>query len=340
MGYSPDGRRTRSRPPRGGAARARGSAVGCGARGVRGRARRGRDARRARRARPGAVVPGRRRRRGSPPASAPSRATCRPAAATTPRASASGSRTSTSSAAARRRPAAGWRAPSARVEGAGPATGRAGSPSSARGTPTSVEECAEHAERAMDIARDAGAGDLEVFALSLLGRSEVRAGRTEQEWSCSRRRWRPRRPGRVRNVHTLAEAYCNLIMACTSAGEWERADGVVRARRRVRPRARHDAAARRVPHDPRRRPGGHRPLAGRRAARSRARWRPTPATCPRMGAPTVATLAELRVRQGRLRRPSSCSAGREEHPSSLRALAQLRIAEGSRRWPRRCWNAA
>ena len=27
--------------------------------------------------------------------------------------------------------------------------------------------------------------------------------------------------GRVRDLHTLGEAYCNLIMACTSAGEWE-----------------------------------------------------------------------------------------------------------------------
>ena len=29
--------------------------------------------------------------------------------------------------------------------------------------------------------------------------------------------------GRVRNVHTLGEAYCNLITACANAGEWERA---------------------------------------------------------------------------------------------------------------------
>ena len=49
---------------------------------------------------------------------------------------------------------------------------------------------------------------------------------------------------------------------------------------------------------------------------------------PAMGAPTVATLAELRVRQGRLAEAEQLLAGREEHPSSLRALALLRIAEG------------
>jgi DNA-binding NarL/FixJ family response regulator len=49
---------------------------------------------------------------------------------------------------------------------------------------------------------------------------------------------------------------------------------------------------------------------------------------PWTGAPTVATLAELRVRQGRLAEAEQLLAGREVHPSSLRALAQLRIAEG------------
>jgi DNA-binding CsgD family transcriptional regulator len=49
---------------------------------------------------------------------------------------------------------------------------------------------------------------------------------------------------------------------------------------------------------------------------------------PEMDAPTVATLAALRVRQGRLTEAARLLAGREEQPESLRALALLRIAEG------------
>ena len=91
--------------------------------------------------------------------------------------------------------------------------------------------------------------------------------------------------GRVRNVHTLAEAYCNLIMACTSAGRLGAGDRVVRARRRVRPHARDRAAVRRLPDGPRRRAGRDRPLARGRARAARARSPRTRATCPEMGAP-------------------------------------------------------
>ena len=42
-----------------------------------------------------------------------------------------------------------------------------------------LEESAEHARRAMRIARESGAADLEAFALSLLGRAQVSAGRRD-----------------------------------------------------------------------------------------------------------------------------------------------------------------
>src|ERR1044072_5342387 len=44
----------------------------------------------------------------------------------------------------------------------------------------SVEECIEHTRRAMEIARETDADDLEVFALSQLGQAEVRAGRVAE----------------------------------------------------------------------------------------------------------------------------------------------------------------
>ena len=52
---------------------------------------------------------------------------------------------------------------------------------------------------------------------------------------------------------------------------------------------------------------------------------------PGMAAPTVATMAELRVRQGRLAEAEQLLAGRQEHPSALRALAHLRIAQDEAR---------
>jgi DNA-binding NarL/FixJ family response regulator len=190
----------------------------------------------------------------------------------------------------------------------------------------SMDECAGHARRAMAIARESDDGDLEVFALSLLGRAEVSAGRRREGMQLLEEAMAAASSGRVRNVHTLGEAYCNLIMACTNAGEWERAaewcelvDDFARE---------HDAtpllgACRTVHADvllaTGRWPEAERALETALAAHARY--------VPGMGAPTVAALAELRIRQGRLPEAEQLLAGREEHPSSLRALAQLRIAE-------------
>jgi tetratricopeptide (TPR) repeat protein len=86
-----------------------------------------------------------------------------------------------------------------------------------------AEECAGHARRAMVIARDCRAPDLEVFALSLLGRAAVGAGRRAEGMALLEEAMAAAAAGRVRNLHTLGEAYCNLVIACTAAGEWERA---------------------------------------------------------------------------------------------------------------------
>ena len=191
----------------------------------------------------------------------------------------------------------------------------------------SLDERAEHTRRAMAIARETGNADLEVYALSLLGLTEVNAGRPESGMQLLEEAMAAASAGQVRNLHTLAEAYCNLIMAATNAGDWERAAewcemvdefayehgtmpllGVCRtvhadvlvARGRW-PEAEH---------------------ALEEALDAHARY------IPEMGAPTVASMAELRVRQGRLADAEQLLAGREEHPASLGALAQLRIADG------------
>ena len=192
---------------------------------------------------------------------------------------------------------------------------------------TTPEECAEHARKAMRIGRDVKADDLEVFALSLLGRTEVSAGRLEEGMALLEEAMAAATAGRVRNVHTLAEAYCNLIIACTNAGEWDRAGEWCEA---VADFAREHGTmpllgACRTVHADVLVATGHWPEAEtalESALETHARY------VPSMGAPTVATMAELRVRQGRLAEAEQLLAGREEHPASLHALAELRIAEG------------
>ena len=172
-----------------------------------------------------------------------------------------------------------------------------------------------------------GNGDLEVFALSLLGLTEVSAGRLESGMQLLEEAMAAASAGRVRNVHTLAEAYCNLIMASTNAGDWERAaewcelvDDFAREHGTVPL-----LGACRTIHADVLLARGRWPEAEHAletALETHARF------IPEMGAPTVASMAELRVRQGRLAEAEQLLAGREEHPSSLCALAHLRIADG------------
>jgi DNA-binding NarL/FixJ family response regulator len=192
---------------------------------------------------------------------------------------------------------------------------------------TSLEEQVAHARRAVQIARSVRASDLEIFAVSVLGRAQVAAGRSDEGLRLLEEAMAGAAGGQVRNIHTLAEAYCNLIVASTDVGDWERAtewcelvDTFARA---------HEAAPLfgtcRSVHADVLFATGHWVEAERALETSlatHARY------VPEMGAPTVASLAELRVRQGRLSEAETLLAGREENPSSLRALALLRIAEG------------
>ena len=224
--------------------------------------------------------------------------------------------------------ARGWLARADRaVEGSGPCAGQGWVAVEQARHAETVEERAGHARRAMEIARQTSADDLEVFAVSVLGRAEVSAGRRDDGMRLLEEAMAAASAGRVRNVHTLAEAYCNLIAACTSAGDWERATEWCEL---VDEFAREHEAA---------------PLYG--ACRTihadvmlaRGRWEDAERALqsaldvharyvPQLAAPTVAALAELRVRQGRLAEAEQLLVGREEHPESLRALAHLRLAQG------------
>jgi DNA-binding CsgD family transcriptional regulator len=194
----------------------------------------------------------------------------------------------------------------------------------------SVEEAAEGARCAMEISRTARDGDLEVFALTLIGRSEISGGAFDEGMRKLEEAMAAATAGRIGSPHTLGEAYCNLIAACTSAGDWERASEWCEL---VNTYATGHAIM---------------PLVG--ACRTihadvlvaSGRWEDAETALEdaltahakvyeAMGGPALSALASLRVRQGRLAEAEQLLAGREEEPTSLLALAELRLAEGEPR---------
>ncbi len=100
-----------------------------------------------------------------------------------------------------------------------------------------VEDQIKHASRAMEIARETGAEDLEVFALSLLGRAEVSAGRRERGIGAARGGdgVRGRRPGAQR-PHAR-RGVLQPDHGLHQRGGMGARDGVVRIGRRVRAHA-------------------------------------------------------------------------------------------------------
>lgn len=183
------------------------------------------------------------------------------------------------------------------------------------------------ARRAMRIGRATGAADLEVFALSLLGRAVVTSGRRDEGLALLEEAMAAASSGRVRNVHTLAEAYCNLIEGCAAAGEWERGAEwceLVEDFARTHSTAPLFGACRTI-HADVLVATGHWPEAEtalQTALDTHARY------VPQMGEPAVASLVELRVRQGRLVEAARLLEAGPEQPGALRSAALLRLAEG------------
>jgi DNA-binding CsgD family transcriptional regulator len=191
-------------------------------------------------------------------------------------------------------------------------------------------ESLANAREALELGRACGDGDLEIFALSVLGQAEIAAGDFEEGLGRLEEAMAAATAGSIRNPHTLAEAYCNMIAATTSAGDWERATEWCElvdehaSSRAILPlygacRATHAevlAAAGRWD-------DAESALDAARAAHAHH--------YPEVGGPTAAALALLRVRQGRLVEARTLLASREEHPAALHALAELRLAEGEPR---------
>lgn len=191
---------------------------------------------------------------------------------------------------------------------------------------TQLEERTAHALRAVDIARRLHANDLAIFALSVVGRARVEAGHVEDGLLLLEEAMAGAAGGEVLNVHTLAEAYCNMIIASTSAGDWLRANEWCQ---HVDAFARKNAAAPlfgtcRGVHADVLFATGHWAEAERALDTSLVTLS---RHVPDLAEPSLASLAELRIRQGRLGEAESLLADRGEHPSALRVLAMLRLAQ-------------
>ena len=169
---------------------------------------------------------------------------------------------------------------------------------------------------ALELGRACADHDLEVFALSVLGQAEIAAGDFDHGLGHLEEAMAAATAGSIRNPHTLAEAYCNMIAATTSAGDWERASewcGLVdehASNRAILPlygacRATHAevlAATGRWE-------DAEQALEAARTAHA--------SHYPEVGGLTTAALALLRVRQGRLGDARKLLASREEHPCGV-----------------------
>ncbi|GAB4079452.1 helix-turn-helix transcriptional regulator [Modestobacter muralis] len=192
---------------------------------------------------------------------------------------------------------------------------------------TTVAERSRAATGALGVARATGDPDLEVLAISLLGRAEVQAGHPEPGMLLLEEAMAAATADRPWDVHTLGEAYCNLVLGCAMAGEWTRATEWcehVETYARTRSIAPLFGACR-TAHAELLLAGGR--WADAEVALQDALARQVP-DLPEISAATVASLAELRVQQGRLEDAERLLAGREEHPAALRALALLHLADG------------
>jgi DNA-binding CsgD family transcriptional regulator len=195
----------------------------------------------------------------------------------------------------------------------------------ARRSPSPVEGAAE-AGRALELARAHADGDLEVFALSVLGRADVAAGKAVDGFAKLDEAMAAATAGRVRNPHTLGEAYCNLIVASTAAGDWERASewcGHVDEFAAENGITVLFGVCRTIHADVLAASGrwqeAERALADALDAHGRG--------YPAMASATRSALALLRVRQGRLAEAEELLADRHEEAMWLHALAELRLAE-------------
>ena len=183
-----------------------------------------------------------------------------------------------------------------------------------------------HARKAIELAKRFDDGDLAIAGLSLVGLARVYAMRVDDGMACLDEAMAAASGGELDSFWTVADVYCNTLLACERAGDFERAEQWCRVIQEfsrkhgcqpmfpfchVTHAAILTATGRWADAD------GELVLAldafdtGHRAMRILA----------------LARLADLRLRQGRIEDARELLVGVEEHPLALRPAARLWILD-------------
>jgi DNA-binding NarL/FixJ family response regulator len=190
-----------------------------------------------------------------------------------------------------------------------------------------ADEIAALAQEAMEIGRRFGDADLELFALSVVGFAHVALGRTEDGMTQLDEAAAAATAGEIRNLITVGETYCSVLVACDVTGDVERAvqwSGFVDEFAR-----RHECVplfgvCRTIYADVLVALGRWEEAEEAVEAARNAHAR----THPPMAAPADALLAELRVRQGRVEDAERLLAPWADHPATRRARSLVALARG------------
>lgn len=183
------------------------------------------------------------------------------------------------------------------------------------------------AETAMQAGARFGDHDLEIVGMSLLGLAEVYACNVASGMARLDEAMAAASGGELSGFWSLADVYCNTLLACERVGDFERAEQWCRV---VHEFAKRYEAMPLFPFC-------H--VTYGTVLCATGRWQEAEATLVRavemfqtghraLGVIAIGRLADLRLRQGQLESAQQLLTGYEEHPLALRPMVRIRLAEG------------
>jgi DNA-binding CsgD family transcriptional regulator len=183
------------------------------------------------------------------------------------------------------------------------------------------------AESAMDAGARFDDHDLEIVGMSLLGLAEVYACNVESGMAHLDEAMAAASGGELSGFTSLADVYCNMLLACERVGDFERAEQWCRV---VNEFARRYEAMPLFPFC-------H--VTYGTVLSATGRWREAEAALVQavemfktghraLGVIAIGRLADLRLKQGQLESAQVLLAGYEENPLALRPMVRIRLAEG------------